>query len=124
MTTLRDWGAGSGDTLTIQVPTPLPTHVKVKLGLKFVDFANSKLKGGDTMIFIVDPSYETFESLRGKIQARLGIDPCRLRLTRGGVNINPYGSVGWKCGTTGWSQESTLASIGIQSGDCAVECHK
>ena len=30
--TLRDWGVRSGDTLTIQVPSPYPPHVTVTLG--------------------------------------------------------------------------------------------
>ena len=123
-TTLRDWGVGSGDTLAIQVPTPLPTHVKVKLGLNFFDLANSKLNGGDTMIFIVDPLYETVESLKQKVLARLGIDPSRLRLTRGDLSIRPYAGGVWMCGGSTWSSDATLASIGIQNGDCAFECHK
>ena len=118
-TTLRDWGVGSGDTLTIQVPAQLTPYIRVKLGPEYVDFANSKLDGQDTMIFIADPSTETLDDLMRKVIARL--DPTgrlTLGMTREGVKIRKHGS-GWMFGKVPWSRESTLASIGIQSGDCA-----
>ena len=57
------------------MPEPLPTHVKVKLGFEFVDFANSKLQGQDTLIFFVDRDTETILSLMDKVAARLDYSP-------------------------------------------------
>ena len=112
---LRDWGIGSGNTLTIQVPAPLPPHVRVKFGPQCVGWANSKLDGQDTMIFLVDPSTETFDDLMRKVDARLNpTGKLTLGMTREGVKIRKHGS-GWMFGEVLWSRRSTLASIGIQS---------
>ena len=62
--------------VTIQLPAPLPHHVQVKLGSQFVELANSKLKGQDTVIFFVNPSAETLGSFKDKGGKRtLNIDP-------------------------------------------------
>jgi len=85
--TLREGGVRSGDTLTIKVPEPLPSHVKVKLGSYFVDFGNSKLHGKDTLIFIVDLDTETLNSLKRKVQARLDTS-VSFELTHGSVSLD------------------------------------
>ena len=104
-TTLREWGVKSGDTLTIQVPEPLPSHVKVELGFEFVDYANSKLHGQDTLIFIVDLDTETILSLSNKVAARLDSSPGRIDLTP----VNPD--------QVDHDDYDTLHYIGIVSGD-------
>merc|ERR1711974_271291 len=123
-TTLRDWGVGSGDTLTIQVPAPLPDHVQLKLGFQFAEWANSKLKGQDTMIFFVNPSTESFCDFKGKVASRLDyMDWNVLKFTRDGVEIiGVWGTLRkWRCGER---EGTTLASIGVLSGDCELQCHK
>merc|ERR1719423_484487 len=90
--TLREGGVRSGDTLTIKVPEPLPSHVKVKLSSDLIDFGNSKLHGQDTLIFIVDLETETARSLTEKVKARLDTS-VSFELTHGSVNLdNPYKS--------------------------------
>ena len=85
--TLREGGVRSGDTLTIKVPEPLPSHVKVKLESDMVDFGNSKLQGQDTLIFIVDLDTETLNSLKRKVQARLDTS-VSFELTHGSVSLD------------------------------------
>ena len=93
-TTLREWHVGSGDTLTIKVPEPLPDHVKVELGFEFVDYANSKLHGQDTLIFIVDlynSPQETIHSLFERVAARLDCSPDMIELK----SYSRLGSLGY-----------------------------
>ena len=102
-TTLREWGVKSGDTLTIQVPEPLPSHVKVELGFEFVDYANSKLHGQDTLIFIVNLETETARSLTERVKARLD---------------RSYGSIRWDLGPhVDLDPDDLLIEEGVQSGD-------
>ena len=102
---MREWHVGSGDTLTIQMPKPLPCHVRVKLGFEFVDFANTKLHGQDTLIFIVNLDTETIRSLSNKVAARLDSSPGRIDLTP----VNPDHA--------DHDDYDTLHYIGVVSGD-------
>jgi len=104
-TTLREWHVGNGDTLTIQMPKPYPCHVRVKLGFEFVDFANTKLHGQDTLIFIVDLYTESFHSLSNKVAARLDSSPETIDLTP----VNPD--------HVDHDDYDTLHYIGVVSGD-------
>ena len=111
--TLRECGVTSGDTLTIQVPEPLPFHVQVKLEFEFVDFANSKLHGQDTLIFIVDLYTETIGSLLERVAARLDCKSEEIRMM-----IKTHGE------TRTYHDYDSLYHMGIESGDCAFKCHK
>ena len=110
-TTLREWGVKSGDNLTIQVPDPLPDHVKVELGTEFVDYANSKLHGQDTLIFFVDFYTETIGSFRKRVAARLDCSTEMIELEHGHDLIET---------------ESIMYyySDRIGVGDCTFKCRK
>jgi len=112
--TLRECGVRSGDTLTIQVPEPLPFHVLVKLEFEFVDFANSKLHGQDTLIFIVDLYTETIGSLLHKVAARLDCSSEEI-----GMMIRKRNGV-----TRTYHEYEFLNHMGLESGDCAFKIHK
>ena len=73
------------------------------------------------MIFLVDPSTETFDDLMRKVDARLNpTGRLTLGMTREGVKIRKHGS-GWKFGGSVLVAGVDFASIGIQSGDCAFK---
>ena len=112
--TLREGGVRSGDTLTIKVPEPLPSHVKVKLGSDFIDFGNSKLHGQDTLIFIVDLYTETIGSLLHKVAARLDCSSEEI-----GMMIRKRNGV-----TRTYHEYEFLNHMGLESGDCAFKIHK
>jgi len=111
-TTLREWGVKSGDTLTIQVPEPLPSHVKVELGFEFVDYANSKLHGQDTLIFIVDVTTETIGSFRKRVAVRLDCSPEMIELEHWNTLIETDPIMYYYSGHR------------IGEGDCTFKCRK
>ena len=110
--TLRECGVTSGDTLTIKVPEPLPFHVQVKLEFEFVDFANSKLHGQDTLIFIVDITNETIGSFRKRVAARLDCSPEMIELKHWNTLIETD------------SIQYYYSGHRIGEGDCTFKCHK
>jgi len=123
-TTLREWGVKSGDTLTIQVPEPLPSHVKVELGFEFVDYANSKLHGQDTLIFFVDFYTETIGSFRKRVAARLDCSPEMIKLEHWTYrhisetdSIMPYFSDGWGVGDCTFKCSKKWQGVGSEDED-------